>query len=175
LKLCVCRIIFSGLAVVKALSQNGSTLLSVLVMFVRVSLLAIKSSFVLVISLTFFVLRKDSSKQTLGLGELLMSGAREDDGHEEEKRMVIHLQCPLCAEVLQHHCTGRREIPANLEIAPERVCEHESLVVEVNSIAALEPDEEGIANGYDLNPEFAERFSKTAEKRAARKRERDSE
>ncbi len=52
-------------------------------------------------------------------------------------------------------------------------CEHDWKDDAELFVGALDADEEGIAKAFDLNPEFAERFEKTARKRAQRKRERE--
>jgi|JI10StandDraft_1071094.scaffolds.fasta_scaffold765146_1 hypothetical protein len=97
---------------------------------------------------------------------------------EEEKRTVVHLQCPLCAHILQHFCLGRREVFANeLTHVHEEIMEvaHHDTAAAAPAAAVFDADEENLASSFVLNPEFAARFEATAQRRAQRKRQRQQE
>jgi hypothetical protein len=96
---------------------------------------------------------------------------------EEERPLFVHLQCPLCAEVLHHHCHGRVALPPSAEQAAQveqppapPQLPHDGRHV---SAAACQPDEENLQRDWELDPVMAERFKKTADRRAQRKRERE--
>ncbi len=120
------------------------------------------------------------------------------EGQNQQQRVVVHLQCPLCAEVLQHHCLGRVQIDDEPPSAAAGAHSHTHThthahhpsrghaAAEVQApeedekpihAAALEADEESLREGgaWEMDPALAERFRATAAKRARRKREREEE
>ncbi len=102
---------------------------------------------------------------------------------------MVHLQCPLCAAVLQHYCAGRvqlddEDVPAahahglHHSHSPAATAdEKKDDGDEVIHAAALEADEESLREGgaWEMDPVMAKRFRATATKRARRKRERETE
>jgi hypothetical protein len=96
---------------------------------------------------------------------------------EEESPLFVHLQCPLCAEVLHHHCHGRVALPPSVTpvVEVEQPSSQQQLPQDGRhvSAAACQPDEENLQRDWELDPVMAERFKKTADRRAQRKRERE--
>ena len=92
----------------------------------------------------------------------------------------VLLKCPCCFEVMVHQCAGSPQPPAALAHVLEKMAFSATVATapaarDEEEVTGWQPDVENLEEKFELNPEMAKRFAKTAKKRLARKRARQRE